>query len=432
MESPATHRRFSRLVLRNARCLRRATIDLDPRLTVLIGENGSGKTTVVEALASLSYGEDEGLKEFPLSRKARAGEISLYQAGTRRPVARWRSGDGNRVAGRLPEDRVLLAYGRYRRVHFADETGSGTAASDPSLLLDELANRASLRRTVTVFRPDHHLLSDLSRYLAALHYARQIDPRIDATWQRLDDSLRTLGQGIEGISMEKGDRAYLPRVVRHGLALDLRELSDGYQAILVVVLDLVLRYLYLFPTLEAPLLGEATVAIDEIDLHLHPRWQRTVAGQLTTLFPNTQFVLTTHSPAVVQGAIDQGRQVVTLLEKGSRGATARTLTSEEKQALEGAGIGSVLLEERLFGVASRYSPRFESVEQRVADIQERVARGTATDAERAELFRDLDTLQGLVAADEIRRADGSFMSQLSELRKAFLADLAAEIERVKS
>jgi energy-coupling factor transporter ATP-binding protein EcfA2 len=431
METWTAGRPFARLVLRNARCLREATLEFDPRLTVVIGENGSGKTTVVEALASLSFGEGEGLREFPLSKGARSGEIALYETGARRPAARW-TAKGGGLARRLPEDRYLLAYGRYRRVLFPPEPGAPAVSPlDPTLDLGALAQRAARDSKVSVFRPDHHLLRDLSRYLAALHAARQSEPRVERVWNRLDASLRELGQGIEGIVMERGATAYVPMVLRHGVRLELRELSDGYQAILVVVFDLVLRYLYLFPTLDDPLQGAAMVAIDEVDLHLHPRWQRTVAGQLTALFPNTQFLLTTHSPAVVQGAIDQKRQVVTLREEGG-GATARALTDKEKKELEGAEIGSVLLEERLFGIDSRYSPRFEGVEQQVAEIQSRIARGTASEEDRRRLFADLETLQRLVARDEVRRADGAFVSQLSELRIALLADLAAEIERARS
>ncbi len=75
-----------------------------------------------------------------------------------------------------------------------------------------------------------------------------------------------------------------------------------------------LRYQYLFFG-GNPLAGHALVGIDEIDLHLHPRWQRTVLPQLTSLFPQTQFVLTTlHSPIIVQAAIDEGFMVIRLVE----------------------------------------------------------------------------------------------------------------------
>ena len=423
--------RPARLVLRNVRCFRHAVVELDPGLTVLIGENGSGKTTIVEALASLSSGQGEGLAAFPLARKARSGEIALYGDGSRRPLARWRSGSTSADAGRrLPESRFLLAYGRYRRVFYPEDATSEPAPFRPELELDALARRAFERRTTTVFRPDNHLLRDLSRYLAILHFAAESDDRLKVVWRRLSDSLAGLGHGIEGIVMERGRSRYVPRIVRSGIPLELRELSDGYQAILVVIFDLVLRYAYLFPTLEDPLLGEATVVVDEVDLHLHPRWQRTVAGQLRELFPNTQLILTTHSPAVVQGAIDFGWSVVSLEDDGGA-AVAKRLSPEQVRALRGAEVGSVLQEEKLFGVDSRYSPRFSEVEERVARVQEKMSRGTAGDEDRRQLFADMDTLQRLMAADEQRRADGSFMARTAELRIAFLKDLAAEIERAR-
>ena len=418
-------RPFDRLVLKNVRCFRDTTIDLDPRLTVLLGENGSGKTTVVEALASLSFGDDEGLQEFPLARKAGNGEIALYQEGEKKPVARWTAGArGTKEHRRLPEDRCFLAYGRYRRVFFPEEP---TGVTLPIVDLEALAGRANHGRTVTLFQPDNHLLRNLSRYLAALHSARELDPRIDSVWKCLDASLSELGHGISGVAMEAGRTGYIPKVVRNGEPWDLRELSDGYQAILVIVFDLILRYTYLFPKLRDPLQGAATVAVDEVDLHLHPRWQRTVARQLTTLFPNTQFILTTHSPAVVQGAIDRKRGVVTLQEK--RGiAVARTLTQSEMDGLDGAEIGSVLQESELFRIDSRYSPEYAEVEKRIDQVQKKVEKGTADDEDRRELFEALATLQRLVVADEERRADGSFLSQMTALQLSFLRDLADEIE----
>jgi energy-coupling factor transporter ATP-binding protein EcfA2 len=419
--------RFERLVLRNVRCFRNAEIDLDPHVTVLIGENGSGKTTVVEALAALSYGEGEGLSSFPVSRRAKSGEVSLFEEGRRRPVAGWKSSG---PPDKLPEEKYLFAYGRYRRVYFPESGSPSPSSSSPALLLDELAKRANQRRTVTVFRPDNHLLRDLSRYLVALHFGSQSDPRMESVWKRLNASLRELGQGIEGIVMEPGPQSYIPRIVRNGLSLELRELSDGYQAILVILFDLILRYVFLFPFLDDPLEGTALVAIDEVDLHLHPRWQRTAVRQLVTLFPRTQFLLTTHSPAIVQGAIDYKRGVVTLHEENGA-AVPHRLTAEEMDELEGAEIGSVLLEEKLFGVGSRYSSRYSRVEDRVDSVRQKVETGRATDGEKAQLFKDLDTLQSLVAADEERRADGSFLSQMTGLRKAFLEDLAAEIEKAK-
>ena len=56
------------------------------------------------------------------------------------------------------------------------------------------------------------------------------------------------------------------------------------------------------PTLENPLLGEGVVLIDELELHMHPTWQRKILGVLKTTFPNLQFIVTTHSPIILSEA----------------------------------------------------------------------------------------------------------------------------------
>jgi predicted ATP-binding protein involved in virulence len=82
--------------------------------------------------------------------------------------------------------------------------------------------------------------------------------------------------------------------------LDVRQLSDGERGILALVLDLARRLYWANPDLEDPLKdGKAVVLIDEIDLHLHPRWQRLVVDKLTETFQNCQFIATTHSPQTI-------------------------------------------------------------------------------------------------------------------------------------
>jgi predicted ATP-binding protein involved in virulence len=56
------------------------------------------------------------------------------------------------------------------------------------------------------------------------------------------------------------------------------------------------------PHLDDPLSAEAVVMIDELDLHLHPSWQQRVIGDLLKTFPNTQFIVTTHSPYIIESA----------------------------------------------------------------------------------------------------------------------------------
>jgi hypothetical protein len=173
------------------------------------------------------------------------------------------------------------------------------------------------------------------------------------------------------------------------------------------------------------------VAIDELDLHLHPRWQRTVVSQLTDLFPNTQFVITTHSPVVVQGAIDSKMTVVSLREHGD-GVVARALGSGVLRRLRGAEVGSLLMEDLLFDVESRYSTRFSELEQRADELQETVSSGAATEEDYRELARVLETMEGLVAQEDERRADTSTVAQMARLQAAFVKDLIAELKKARS
>jgi predicted ATP-binding protein involved in virulence len=101
-----------------------------------------------------------------------------------------------------------------------------------------------------------------------------------------------------------------------GRQLPISLLSGGYQNLVVIVADLAWRAVVLNPHLgrEAPKQTAGVVLIDEIDLHLHPRWQRTVIENLRAAFPRLQFIATTHSPQVLSSA--RGRWVRLLSPEG--------------------------------------------------------------------------------------------------------------------
>lgn len=84
----------------------------------------------------------------------------------------------------------------------------------------------------------------------------------------------------------------------------LRELGYGYQSTMVWVVDLAKKMFERFHKLENPLHGAAICLVDEIDLHLHPDWQRKIIKYLSGVFPNVQFIVTAHSPLIVQSAED--------------------------------------------------------------------------------------------------------------------------------
>ncbi len=99
-------------------------------------------------------------------------------------------------------------------------------------------------------------------------------------------------------------------------SLQIWQLSDGERGMIAFVFDLARRLAQLNENDHDPAAnGEGVVLIDEIDLHLHPAWQRRIAIDLPRVFPKLQFIATTHSPQVI-GETDPGRAIV--LREGGR------------------------------------------------------------------------------------------------------------------
>lgn len=85
-----------------------------------------------------------------------------------------------------------------------------------------------------------------------------------------------------------------------GIDLEIDQLSGGYKAVLSVIADIAKRLSIANPESLNPLEEEAVILIDELDLHLHPKWQKEIVADLKRTFPNCQFIISTHSPFIVQ------------------------------------------------------------------------------------------------------------------------------------
>lgn len=85
-----------------------------------------------------------------------------------------------------------------------------------------------------------------------------------------------------------------------GVDLQIDQLSGGYKAVLSVIADIAKRLSMANPDSQNPLEEDAVILIDELDLHLHPKWQKEIVDDLKRTFPNCQFIVSTHSPFVIQ------------------------------------------------------------------------------------------------------------------------------------
>lgn len=125
------------------------------------------------------------------------------------------------------------------------------------------------------------------------------------------------------------------KVNKNGIPLNVSQLSDGEKCTMAMFGDLARRLSLANPKSENPLFGEGIVLIDELELHMHPSWQRVILSKLRTTFPNVQFILTTHSP-VVLSEIDDNCNLFSIITKNGL-----TLVEKEKN-LDGYDINTIL------------------------------------------------------------------------------------------
>jgi hypothetical protein len=170
--------------------------------------------------------------------------------------------------------------------------------------------------------------------------------------------------------------------------IPLRQLGFGYQSQIAWVVDLASRMLERYPDSADPLAEPAVVLVDEIDLHMHPRWQRQIIGDLTKRFPNTQFIVTAHSPLIVQAAGDAN--IVLLRREGDH-----VVIDNDPEVLQNWRIDQILTSE-LFGLESARPPE---IEEPLKERRELLAKASLTASDRKRL-RELEARIGDLPAGE--------------------------------
>lgn len=401
------------------------------RWTLLLGDNGTGKTTLLQAMAACSLDDSalhpdrssegeftpRGFPEMPFAHRRLGPVIIDTELGATLHVqptlggARLRSVETHLILGgerpglgyeassevyELVSPAIMsswFGYGPHRRL------GRGTLSGK---LTDPLA---------AVFGAEDPLVNAEEWYLqrdyasSNKRLSKAAREHAAKTRDRLDALIRAVLPDVTGLapvpsSSEVGQFRLVARTP-YG-EVPVSELGLGYQSTLAWVVDLAARMMLAYPESDDPLAEPAVVLIDEIDLHLHPRWQRTLLAQLTERFPNTQFIATAHSPLVVQAAPDA--HVAVLRRDGDQVVIDQKLPSVRHWRVD------QILTSELFGLPSA---RDVSLDARLAERDRLLAKPTLSAADKARLDalrEELGTLPGgdtpweMRAMEVIRRA----------------------------
>jgi predicted ATP-binding protein involved in virulence len=324
------------LTLTYIRAFNHAEFTFQPGMNLIVGINGVGKSTVLDALCillsqtlpKLSQSRSKSFKfvdsDISISQNVLTAELSFEIAKTEfrylvhqpcaaisKPTSEVHSAtlfttyhdativEGLKFFRNAPQQPLVLYFSPRRALANNNKPTSkakGLAAAFTDALdhrelrLVEFADWWLAQTTLAAEKAPN-----AQRHLYALNTAIT---RMIETCSNVHVHRETYtSQDKNGKKTEKSQTTLL--IEKAGIPLDLRQLSDGERGTLALALDLTRRLSQANPHLEDPLQGQAVVLIDELDLHLHPKWQRTIVQKLTTTFPNCQFIATTHSPLIV-------------------------------------------------------------------------------------------------------------------------------------
>ncbi len=294
----------------------------DKDFVVLIGDNGSGKTSILEAITKayvpvLRAINSEAMKNCDLTN----GDIQSGTSGTsvkigialdgktyvwtnrRRLSAAVPFEDAEQKQNDLKELKVkygelvekkqlplVLYYGTDRIIREVPQRGHIRKFEITDALGKCFDNVILFRDFYDWFKTEEDV--ELRGLRQDPFYK---NPRLNC----VREALARMIKGYTNLRIELNPSRML---ITNDKDVDLRidQLSGGYKAILSVVADIAKRLSMANPNSENPLEEEAVILIDELDLHLHPNWQKTIVDDLKRCFPNCQFIISTHSPFIIQ------------------------------------------------------------------------------------------------------------------------------------
>jgi len=338
--------KITRLTLTNVRAFKYAELKFTSGMNLLVGLNGMGKTTVLNVLCNmlapvLSQVNDMRGDSSPLTvDDIRDGmdaldvtlecEVPGYQVTTtyHKPREAFVANQTGKVRGAVTETKeqrtvvmdamkdndpsqieketqLAIFFSTKRTVPTEARTKSGKSGGEKMAALSDSLSSRELR------------LADIAQWMEnQLQLGKEEPTRL----RHLEALRRAAGQllpGCKNLRPETNPRPnlYVDKKV-HGKTckLSVRQLSDGERSMLVLVLVIAQKLSQARADLDDPIRkSEAVILVDELDLHLHPKWQRTVVERLTKIFPKCQFIATTHSPQII--AAVEPEQVIVINEE---------------------------------------------------------------------------------------------------------------------
>ena len=316
--------KLKQVTIENYRAIESLDLPLHPQLTVLHGNNGHGKTSVLSAIAvglgsilrilpnvpSIDFRKTDSRGSRTIRVILEATENFHWERRRGSATRSWRNvglGPLREAIGKIvtadqdgdaPIDLPIVAFYDTDRAAFdAPQTrrGFGSEFSRYAALTDALAAKTNFREFFKWFYAKEN------DELRQQREARDFNFRLKEL-EAIRNAVERMIPGVSSPRIETGPLRFVVSMTSQSdktetLAID--QLSGGYRNMLALVADLARRMAQGNPHLDDPLQSEAVVLIDEVDLHLHPSWQQRVLPDLMRTFPNAQFIVSTHSPQVL-------------------------------------------------------------------------------------------------------------------------------------
>jgi energy-coupling factor transporter ATP-binding protein EcfA2 len=414
------------LNLENVRCFGpKQTLDLSKgkgqpaQWTIILGENGTGKTTLLQTLVSFepvdTSNANSSVQEGLITRfhtrfiaedllirrqavEARSGLVDVYGISRDENLLIASRGELSIAVGPDLENSISN-HGEYNWSLTGSRTSFTTSPSGLQFYAYGAGRRlggVSLRQNppddpVGTLFDENALLRNAEEWLLLLDYTASKESEVQAQQKTRREQVKQLLIAIlpdvEDIRFDAGSGPYpKPRVEFKTFSgwVPLRRLGYGYQTLIAWVTDFASRMVERYPDSPDPFKEPAIVLIDEIDLHLHPIWQRKLIAFLTERFPNTQFIATAHSPLVVQAA--ENANIAVLKRVGDH---VEIINDPER--IRGWRIDQILTSD-LFGLKTASPPAVEALYDRKQELLKKAKLSASDKKELSEIQEKIDKL----------------------------------------